>query len=91
VDPAVLLHSRPIYVTFYPITFHFTLTMEEAVSSEMSVSNCNTTGHHNPKDLDLKVYEVCHRQCKIRAGGPKQKHTSFPHTVQWYIILASFL
>jgi hypothetical protein len=34
---------------------HFTLNMEAAWTSETIVSYYNTTWHHNPEELDLKI------------------------------------
>jgi hypothetical protein len=42
-----------LFLCSFPSTIHFTLKMEAARSSEMSVSYCNTTWHHIPEDLDL--------------------------------------
>jgi len=54
----------PIYLVFHMSvssnkhkrnTFHFTLKMEAARSSETWVSYCNITQRHNPEDFDFKV------------------------------------
>jgi hypothetical protein len=57
--PTSPLHSKPTYSLFLSSTSHFTLNMQPARSSEM-LKSYNTTGHHNPEDIDMEEVKTCY-------------------------------